>query len=195
MESNQQMLSHLAYELPQDTIRASCEKLIDPCLIASCEHEPQHVFDLPTEQHDTIIKLEDIPLPQPWQTSSTSETRSSDALEPVAPTPTSGLSRKQQPVKRPRQGRARSGSSRCSTDTKREKNRIAASKCRRKKKEEERVVQERRRMLQLQNRLFMDSVASLRSEVLSLKHEILRHGSCNFPPINTYIATAAARIG
>ncbi|KAK7928874.1 hypothetical protein PG985_005872 [Apiospora marii] len=189
MESNQQMLSHLAYELPQDPIRASCEKLIDPCLIASCEHEPQHVFDL-------LVKLEDITQPHPWQTFSfTSESRSSDTLEPVVPTPTSDPSRKEQPVKRPRRDRARSGSSGCSTDTKREKNRIAASKCRGKKKEEERIIEERCRMVQVQNRIFMDSVASLRSEVLSLKHEILRHGSCNFPPINTYIATAAARIG
>ncbi|KAK7997764.1 hypothetical protein PG989_005804 [Apiospora arundinis] len=147
MESNQQMLSHLTYELPQDPIRASCEKLVDPCLIASCEHEPQHVFDLLPEQ-DTVIKLEDITQPQPWQIfSSTSESRSSGTLEPVGPTPTSDPSRKQQPVKRPRRDRARSGSG-CSTDTKREKNRIAASKCRRKKKEEERVVEERRRMLQ-----------------------------------------------
>ncbi|KAK8869337.1 hypothetical protein PGQ11_007915 [Apiospora arundinis] len=151
MESNQQMLSHLASELPQDPIRASCEKLIDPCLIASCEHEPKHVFDLLTEQ-DTVIKLEDIPLPQPWQTFSfTSESRSSDTLEPVVPTPTSKPSRKQQPVKRTRRDRARSGSSGCSADTKREKNRIAASKCRRKQKEEERIIEERCRMLQVQN--------------------------------------------
>ncbi|KAK8872448.1 bzip transcription factor [Apiospora arundinis] len=194
MEFNQQILSHLAYELPQDPIHASCEKLIDPCLIASCEHEAQHVFDLLPEQ-DTVVKLEDITQPHPWQTFSfTSESRSSDTLEPVGPTPTSDPSRKQQPVKRPRRDRARSGSSGCSTDTKREKNRIAASKFRRKKKEEERIIEERYRMLQVQNRLFMDLVASLRSEVLSLKHEILRHGSCNFPTINTYIATAAARI-
>ncbi|KAK6854813.1 hypothetical protein PG995_009158 [Apiospora arundinis] len=175
MESNHQMLSHLAYELPQDP---SCEKLIDPCLLAFCENEPQHVFDWPTEQQDTVIKLEDITQPQPWRTFSfTSESHSSDTLEPVEPTPTSDTSRKQQPVKRPRRDRAGSGSSGCSTDTKREKNRIAASKCRRKQKEEERIIEERCRMLQVQNRLFMDSVASLRSEVLSLKHETLRHGS------------------
>ncbi|KAK8092648.1 uncharacterized protein PG998_014813 [Apiospora kogelbergensis] len=138
MEPHHQMLSHLAYELPQDPIRASCEKLIDPCLIASCEDEPQHVFDWPTKQQDTVIKLEDITQPQPWQTFSfTSESHSSDTLEAVGPTPTSDPSRKQQPVKRPRRNRARVGSSGCSTDTKREKNRIAASKCRRKKKEEE----------------------------------------------------------
>ncbi|KAK8037981.1 hypothetical protein PG994_014748 [Apiospora phragmitis] len=111
MEPNQQMLSHLAYELPPDPMRASCEKLVDPCLIASCQHEPQQVSDLATEQQDTVIKLEDITQPQSWQTlSSTSESRSSDTLDPVGPTPTPDPSRKQ-PGKKPRRDRTRPGSS------------------------------------------------------------------------------------
>lgn len=50
-------------------------------------------------------------------------------------------------------------------------------------------------MLQVQNAILVDSATSLRAEVLSLKHEILRHGTCDFQPINSYIATAAARVG
>ncbi|KAK7928553.1 hypothetical protein PG985_005551 [Apiospora marii] len=195
MGFDQQMLSLLAYELPQSPVGASCGTLIDPCIRDSSQHEPHQFFDLPTEQQDTVIKLEDIAQSQPWETfSSTSASRSSDTLEPVVPMPTSKPSRKQS-VKKPRRDRVRSGSSKCFTDIKKEKNRVAASKCRRKKKEEEQVFEERRRMLQVQNRTLMDSAASLRAEVLSLKHEILRHGLCNFQPINTYIATAAARLG
>ena len=42
--------------------------------------------------------------------------------------------------------------------------------------------------------LLVDSAAALRSEVLSLKHDILSHGACDFPPIQSYIASAASRI-
>ncbi|KAK8013751.1 Basic leucine zipper (bZIP) transcription factor atfB [Apiospora marii] len=90
--------------------------------------------------------------------------------------------------------RGRSGSSGRSTDISREKNCVAASKCRRKKKNEEHALEERRRMLHTQNAILVDSVASLRAEVLSLKHEILRHGACDFQPINSYISIAAARV-
>ncbi|KAK7937549.1 uncharacterized protein PG986_014417 [Apiospora aurea] len=97
--------------------------------------------------------------------------------------------------KKTQQDKGRSGSSGGSTDISREKNRIAASKCRRKKKDKENVLGERRRILHIQNAILMESAVSLRAEALSLKHEILRHGTCNFQPINSYIATAAARVG
>lgn len=98
-------------------------------------------------------------------------------------------------VEKPPSKVKRRTSSFTATDIGREKNRLAASKCRRKKKVEERQLEERRRMLQIQNTILQDSAEALRSEVLMLKHEILRHGSCNFPPINSYIAGAAARVG
>lgn len=98
-------------------------------------------------------------------------------------------------VEKPSSRRNRRTSSGMSTDIGREKNRLAASKCRKKKKVEERQLEERRRMLQVQNTILQDSADALRSEVLMLKHEILRHSSCNFPPINSYIAGAAARVG
>ena len=72
---------------------------------------------------------------------------------------------------------------------------IPKIKVEKKKKVEERQLEQRRRMLQVQNTILQDSAEALRSEVLMLKHEILRHGRCNFPPINSYIAGAAARVG
>ncbi|KAK7924352.1 hypothetical protein PG985_006406 [Apiospora marii] len=186
---------HMAYELPQSPMGTSCDPFLDPCITAAYQHDPQHFFDLSTESHDTMIKLEDIGQPQPWESfSSTSESGVSETLEPIAPSPVRRESTSQ-PAKKPRRDRARSGSSGGSTDLSREKNRIAASKCRRKKKDEERVLEDRRRMLQVQNAILVDSATSLRAEVLSLKHEILRHGTCDFQPINSYIATAAARVG
>ncbi|KAH8675547.1 hypothetical protein BX600DRAFT_534999 [Xylariales sp. PMI_506] len=85
-------------------------------------------------------------------------------------------------------------SSATSSDITREKNRIAASKCRRKKKQEEQVLEERRRILQVQNAILNDSTVALRNEILTLKNEILRHGTCDFPPIQAYIQTAASQI-
>ncbi|KAK8020081.1 hypothetical protein PG990_005219 [Apiospora arundinis] len=188
---------HLAYELPQSPMGTSCGAFLDPCITTPYQHDSQHFFDLSTEQQqDTVIKLEDIGQPQPWESfSSTSESGTSENLEPIAPTPVRRESTTQSAGKKPRRDRGRSGSSGGSTDLSREKNRVAASKCRRKKKDEERVLEDRRRMLQVQNAILVDSATSLRAEVLSLKHEILRHGTCDFQPINSYIATAAARVG
>ena len=216
MDLDKQISGHLAYELPQSPSDTNCETLLGPCVTASSLHEPQQFFGSPTEQQDTV-KLEDIEQSQPWEafssvsihthirylnnqppwltcSSQTSQLLSSHILEPVVPTPTPKLTR-QQSVEKPRRERARGGTSGCSANIKREKNRIAASKCRRKKKDQERIFEERRRMLQVQNRKLMILAASLRAEILSLKHEILRHGTCDFQPINTYIANAAARVG
>ncbi|ORY66054.1 uncharacterized protein BCR38DRAFT_429121 [Pseudomassariella vexata] len=76
--------------------------------------------------------------------------------------------------------------------TSREKNRIAATKCRQKKKKEERKLEEKRRFLEAQNVMLSNSAAALRYEVLQLKHEVLKHGTCGFPPIETYIESSAA---
>jgi hypothetical protein len=49
-------------------------------------------------------------------------------------------------------------------------------------------------MLQVQNAILQDSAAQLRNEVLHLKNEVLRHGTCDYPPIQTYIKAAAAQL-
>ncbi|KAI1873144.1 uncharacterized protein JN550_003397 [Neoarthrinium moseri] len=96
--------------------------------------------------------------------------------------------------KRRRNTLASAESTHASSSVSREKNRIAASKCRRKKKVEEHQLEERRRMLAVQNSILSDSAAALRMEVLQLKNEVLRHGTCDFPPIQKYIETSAARL-
>ncbi|KAK8013456.1 hypothetical protein PG991_009049 [Apiospora marii] len=175
----------------------SCDFLLDPCIASSYQYNPQQFLNLSTEQQDIVIKLEDIGHPQSWESGpSISESGISETLEPVASSPTGRPSSTAHSAsKKPRRARGQSGSSGGSTNISREKNRIAASKCRRKKKDEEHVLEERRRMLHIQNAILVESVASLRAEVLSLKHEVLRHGTCDFQPINSYIATAAARVG
>ncbi|KAK6189215.1 phosphatidylinositol-4- kinase [Pestalotiopsis sp. IQ-011] len=81
-----------------------------------------------------------------------------------------------------------------SSETSKEKNRIAASKCRKKKKVEEGHMEERRRSLQAENAMLQESAAALRDEVLFLKNEVLRHGTCDFAPIQNYIVSAAAQL-
>ena len=61
------------------------------------------------------------------------------------------------------------------------------------KKREERKLEEQRRLLQAQSNILQNSAESLRTEVLALKHEMLRHASCRFPPIDSYIVGAAAK--
>ncbi|KAF3009046.1 hypothetical protein E8E14_004991 [Neopestalotiopsis sp. 37M] len=78
--------------------------------------------------------------------------------------------------------------------TSKEKNRVAASKCRKKKKEEEKNLLERKEMLELQRTILESTKKELEDEVLTLKSMILQHGTCNFPPIQDYIQTAASRL-
>ncbi|KAK8869193.1 bzip transcription factor [Apiospora arundinis] len=193
----QQISDDLAYELSQSPMGTSCDFLLDPCITSFYQNDPQQFFNFSTEQQDTAIKPEDIGDPQPWESfSSTSKSGTGETLEPVAPSPVRRSSSTAQSVsKKPRRNRGRSGSSGGPTGISREKNRIAASKCRRKKKDEEHILEGRRRMLYAQNSILINSATSLRAEVLSLKHEILRHGTCDFQPINSYIATAATRVG
>lgn len=58
---------HMAYELPQSPMGTTCDPFLDPCITATYQHDPQHFFDLSTEPHETMIKLEDIGQPQPWE--------------------------------------------------------------------------------------------------------------------------------
>ncbi|KAI0486331.1 hypothetical protein F4859DRAFT_511325 [Xylaria cf. heliscus] len=75
----------------------------------------------------------------------------------------------------------------------RERNRVAARKCRQKAKRNVAGLQQRERELSQQNKVLHDYVSSLREEILDLKTEILRHSDCNSGIIQNYIANAARR--
>jgi hypothetical protein len=75
----------------------------------------------------------------------------------------------------------------------RDRNRIAARKCRQKAKQNTSKLQERERELNQQNRMLLSFAGSLREEILDLKNEILRHSDCNCSVIQNYIANAARR--
>lgn len=49
-------------------------------------------------------------------------------------------------------------------------------------------------MLQVQHAILQDNATALKNEVLHLKNEILKHGSCNYPPIQKYIEVAASKL-
>ncbi|KAI1114760.1 hypothetical protein F5Y14DRAFT_450618 [Nemania sp. NC0429] len=75
----------------------------------------------------------------------------------------------------------------------REKNRVAARKCRQKAKDNAVELQRRERELRQQNKMLLGYVGSLREEILDLKDEILRHSDCGSGVIQNYIASAARR--
>lgn len=76
----------------------------------------------------------------------------------------------------------------------RERNRVAAHKCRQKAKQSMSDLQTRERELSQQNRLLQEHAGSLRDEILDLKNEILRHSDCNSDIIQNYIAKAAREV-
>ncbi|KAI2615775.1 hypothetical protein GGS26DRAFT_597116 [Hypomontagnella submonticulosa] len=73
----------------------------------------------------------------------------------------------------------------------RERNRVAAHKCRQKAKHSLSELQAREVELSAQNRMLQDHAVSLRDEILDLKNEILRHSSCDSDIIQNYIVRAA----
>ncbi|KAI0966805.1 hypothetical protein F4678DRAFT_267109 [Xylaria arbuscula] len=75
----------------------------------------------------------------------------------------------------------------------RERNRVAARKCRQKAKRNFDGLQRREKELNDQNKMLLRHVGSLRNEVLELKNEILRHSACNSSVIQDYIAKVARR--
>ncbi|KAI0863236.1 hypothetical protein F4860DRAFT_512055 [Xylaria cubensis] len=75
----------------------------------------------------------------------------------------------------------------------REKNRVAARKCRQKTKQNVAGLQRREKELGQQNKVLVSCVRSLREEVLDLKTEILKHSNCDNIIIQKYIANAARR--
>ncbi|KAK6350049.1 hypothetical protein TWF696_006298 [Orbilia brochopaga] len=68
-----------------------------------------------------------------------------------------------------------------------ERNRIAASKCRKKKKIMNQRLEEKSRLLIQQNRYLSATVSKLRSDVLRLKQMVLTHHGCGNAPIEQYL--------
>ncbi|KAI0476517.1 hypothetical protein GGR56DRAFT_674977 [Xylariaceae sp. FL0804] len=76
----------------------------------------------------------------------------------------------------------------------RERNRIAAHRCRRKQKLNEDRLREDERELSQQHGCLAAYVLLLKNEVLELKNQILAHGSCDCEPIQTYITNSAKKL-
>ncbi|KAI1389669.1 uncharacterized protein F4822DRAFT_208217 [Hypoxylon trugodes] len=76
---------------------------------------------------------------------------------------------------------------------KRERNRMAASKCRKKQKQANSELQERARIMDEQHSYLIAHKASLESEMIGLKNELLLHGGCGCEPISEYLMQAAKR--
>ncbi|KAI1360996.1 hypothetical protein F5Y08DRAFT_315959 [Xylaria arbuscula] len=70
---------------------------------------------------------------------------------------------------------------------KRNRNRLAAAKCRRKAKRGVDELQEKERDLLRENKMLTAQADALRVEVLQLKTEIFRHGKCDNKCISNYI--------
>lgn len=94
--------------------------------------------------------------------------------------------------------RRSSGASNKSTPTsdepgteKRERNRMAASKCRKKQKLANNVLQERAGIITEQHTFLMAHKASLESEMIGLRNELLLHGTCGDEPISAYLMQTA----
>ncbi|KAI1481191.1 hypothetical protein F4774DRAFT_60735 [Daldinia eschscholtzii] len=76
---------------------------------------------------------------------------------------------------------------------KRERNRMAASKCRKKQKLAHSELQEKARLMNEQHNYLIAHKASLESEMINLKNELLMHGSCGCEPISDYLMQAARK--
>ncbi|KAI0199926.1 hypothetical protein F4808DRAFT_196030 [Astrocystis sublimbata] len=79
--------------------------------------------------------------------------------------------------------------------TKRNRNRLAAAKCRKKAKRGVDDLQQKEQDLLRGNQMLRAEAGLLRDEVLRLKDEILRHSDCNNEYIQRYIQRCAEQIG
>jgi bZIP transcription factor len=70
-----------------------------------------------------------------------------------------------------------------------ERNRLAASKCRQKKKEWTKGLEERARSLQNEKMQLQMMVGSLKSEMIYVREELLKHGNCGCKRIRDYLNT------
>ncbi|RYP37249.1 hypothetical protein DL768_010887 [Monosporascus sp. mg162] len=79
-------------------------------------------------------------------------------------------------------------------ELRRQRNRLAASKCRRKSKQKNDIMLERQRELEQQYHLLKLYVQSLKVEVLDLREELLKHAHCDCQPIQNHIAKTAQAV-
>ncbi|RYO89304.1 hypothetical protein DL764_008598 [Monosporascus ibericus] len=80
------------------------------------------------------------------------------------------------------------------TLTHRERNRIAAHKCRQKNRQNVEELQQQERDLAQQNKYLNAHLNHLKDEVLVLRNEILNHGNCECELIQNYIAETAKNL-
>ncbi|KAI1099222.1 hypothetical protein F4804DRAFT_322522 [Jackrogersella minutella] len=77
-------------------------------------------------------------------------------------------------------------------ESKKERNRKAANKCRQKSKANIELLKDRERRLSQENKELKSTVYGLRTEVLYLKNEVLMHGAnCDYEPIQNYLTRVA----
>ncbi|KAK9421666.1 hypothetical protein SUNI508_05596 [Seiridium unicorne] len=76
----------------------------------------------------------------------------------------------------------------------RQKNRLAASKCREKTKKNADDLRDRELELSIEKQTLTACAAELKDEVLALKHEIFRHANCDCHYIQKYLITAASQM-
>ncbi|KAJ5946789.1 Basic leucine zipper (bZIP) transcription factor atfB [Penicillium verhagenii] len=75
-----------------------------------------------------------------------------------------------------------------------ERNRLAASKCRQKKKEHTQVLEVRYKDESEKRERLVSEIARLRSEILCLKNEVLKHAQCGDEPIKLHLAHMVKKI-
>ncbi|KAI1100213.1 hypothetical protein F4804DRAFT_348745 [Jackrogersella minutella] len=100
------------------------------------------------------------------------------------------------PIGPRRRSSSRSSSKLTSEDSgldKRERNRKAASKCRKKQKLANNELQEMARVMDKHHDYLIAHKASLESEMIGLKNELLLHGSCGCQHISEYLMHAAKK--
>ncbi|XXH03392.1 hypothetical protein Hte_009793 [Hypoxylon texense] len=74
---------------------------------------------------------------------------------------------------------------------KRQRNRVAASKCRKKQKLAHSELQEKAGIVSEQHSFLVAHKAALESEMVGLKNELLLHGTCGDEPISAYLMQTA----
>lgn len=75
-----------------------------------------------------------------------------------------------------------------------ERNRLAASKCRQKKKEHTQQLESRYKEQSEKKERLVSEIARLRSEILGLKNEVLKHAQCGDEPIKLHLAQMVKKI-
>lgn len=75
-----------------------------------------------------------------------------------------------------------------------ERNRLAASKCRQKKKEHTQRLESRYKEQSEKKERLVAEIARLRSEILGLKNEVLKHAQCGDEPIKLHLAQMVKKI-